>query len=365
MEEWTRQGKKVNLLASEEQTALMSPRYEFVPKERFRFQTRVVESNYEHLPQAVEDLRFTVQVYKVQERPQPADLTSIGLNLGYHFGFSATGFYNMELSNDYEPFRWSGGQSWIELPGLKASDDAILSLRLRRDVPANVAGTPIQVFFNDRLIGEPKLSPKFEVFAFPISNLLLKDRTRNEIRFSSSTYSPARLGMSDDIRELGFMVHSLKLQLLTPITPQHPYFLDFGAQSDEVDGKLTGFYPREAASFRWSGPAAQIVLDRPLAADPDLKISIRALKSSPNPSFKQFLNVSVNGKEVGQAELLDKWDEFRTYDFPIPKTAPRSTQTTVAIKVNPPWNPSGSDTYTDDWRTLGCAVDWLKITAAK
>jgi hypothetical protein len=268
----------------------------------------------------------------------------------------------MELSNDYEPFRWCE-RCWIEFPELKGSDDAILVVRLRRDVPENVAGTPMQEF-STTVIGGRNVS-QFEVFAFPISNLLLKDRTTNEIRFSSSTYSPARLGMSDDIRELGFMVHSLKLQLLTPITPQHPYFLDFGAQSDEVDGKLTGFYPREAASFRWSGPVAQIVLDRPLAADPDLKISIRALKSSPNPSFKQFLNVSVNGKEVGQAELLDKWNEFRHHDFPIPKTTPRSTQTTVAIKVNPPWNPSGSDTYTDDWRTLGCAVDWLKITAAK
>jgi hypothetical protein len=107
------------------------------------------------------------------------------------------------------------------------------------------------------------------------------------------------------------------------------------------------------------------VLDRPLAAEPDLKISIRTLKSSPNPSFRQFLSVSVNGKEIGRAELLDKWDEFRTYDFPIPKGVPRFPQTTVAIKVNPPWTPGRIDTYTDDWRTLGCALDWLKIVATK
>jgi hypothetical protein len=248
---------------------------------------------------------------------------------------------------------------------LKGTDDAVLALRLRRDWPENLAAMPIQIFLNDQLVGEPKLSAKFEVLTFPISNALLKGRTRNQIRFSCSTYSPAQLGLSDDVRELGFMIHSLKLQLRTPISSEHPYRLDFGAQSDEVDGKLTDFYPKESASFRWSGPVAQIVVDRPLAPGQDLKVSIRAMKSSPNPAFKQFLTVSVNARDVGQTELLDRWDEFKTYDFPISKTVPRSRQTVVAIKVNPPWTPGNGDTYTDDWRTLGCAVDWLNIAAMK
>jgi hypothetical protein len=365
MEEWMRQGKKVNLLAGEERTTLTSPKYEFIPKEPFRFQTRVVESSYEHLPQFMEDLRLTVQLYEVRQRREPADSTSIGLNLGYHFGFKAAGFYNMELSNDYEPFRWCGGQSSIELPGLEGKDDAVLALRLRRDVPENLAAVPIQIFLNDQLVGKPKLSPKFEVVTFPISSALLKNSARNQIRFSAGTYTPAQLGLSNDVRELGFMIHSLKLQLLTPISPEHPYRLDFGAQSDEVDGKLTDFYPKEPASFRWSGPVAQVVVDRSLAPGQDLKVSLRVMKSSPNPAFKQFLTVSVNGTDIGRAELLDRWDEFKTYDFSIPKTVPRSPQTIVAIKVNPPWTPASSDTYTDDWRTLGCAVDWLKIAAVK
>jgi len=365
MEEWTQKGKKVNLLASEERTALTSLKYKFVPKELFRFQTRVVESAYERLPQTIEDLRFAVQLYEVRERREPVDSTAIGLNLGYHFGFRATGFYNMELSNNYEPFRWCGGQSSIDLPGVAGKDDAILALRLRRDVPENLGAMPIRVFLNDQLVGEPKLSPKFQVVTFPISKALLKGRTSNQIRFSSSTYSPAQLGISDDVRELGFMIHSLKLQLLTPISPEHPYALDLGSQSDEVDAKLENFYPKEPASFRWSGPAAQVVVERPLALGPNLKTSIRALKSSPNPAFRQFLTVSVNGRDLGQVEMLDRWDEFRTYDFPIPKEAPRSPQTVIAIKVSPPWTPARGDTYTDDWRALGCALDWLKIEGMK
>ncbi len=362
MEEWNRQGKKVNLLASEERTALLSSRYEFVPIERFRFHTQIVESTYEHLPHSMEDLRFTVQLYRAKKRLQPADPTSISLNLGYHFGFSAAGFYNLELSNEYEPFRWAGERASIQLPRLKGRENAVLRMRLRREVPGKLAQEPIKIFLNHRLVGEPKLSRQFEVLEFPVANALFRGRDRNTIQFSSSTYNPARSGMSNDTRELGFMVHSLKLQLLAPVSSLHPYFLDVGAQSDEVDGKLIGFYAREPASFRWIEPVARVELARPLEPASELKLSLRALKASPIAGFKQFLSVSINGRIIGRTELVDHWDEFRTYDFSVPRAMPDSPKTVVELEVNPPWHPASSDIYTDDWRPLGCAVDWLKIS---
>jgi len=362
LNEWSREGKRVSILASEESTSLLSSKYQFVPAGRFRFQTQVVESTYERLPQSMEDLRFAVQLYSLQERTRPADPTAISLNLGYHFGFRATGFYDLELSNEYEPFRWTAGRASVELPELKGSEDALLSMRLRREVPRILDEDPVNIFFKHRLVGEPRLSPRFEVVAFPIPNPLFHGRPKNIIEFSSSTYSPARSGVSDDVRELGFMVHSVKLQLLASVSSDHPYFLDFGAESDELDGNLIGFYPKEPASFRWSQPEAQVVLPRGLSAGSDLKISIRALKSSPDPSFKQSLNVAVNGKAIGRAELLDRWDTFRSYDFLIPREIPRSPQTVISLKVSSPWKPASGDVYSDDWRTLGCAVDWVRIS---
>jgi hypothetical protein len=86
------------------------------------------------------------------------------------------------------------------------------------------------------------------------------------------------------------------------------------------------------------------------------------LKASPIAGFRQFLNVSIKGRNIGRTELLDHWDEFKTYDFSIPKAIPFSPKTVVALEINPPWHPTSSDVYTDDWRPLGCAIDWLKIS---
>src|SRR5207247_6184385 len=127
----------------------------------------------------------------------------------------------------------------------------------------------------------------------------------------------------------------LKLQSLAPITAHHPYFLDFGAQSDLVDGQLTGFYGREPGSYRWTEPKAQVILPTQLAAEPDLKISLRAVKSCPDPNFKQFLTLSVNDVDIGKTELFGTWDEFKVYQFLIPKSARGRPNTVIKIRVVP------------------------------
>ncbi|PYV84811.1 MAG: hypothetical protein DMG05_23905 [Acidobacteria bacterium] len=362
MDEWTQQGKRVNLLASEEQTELHSRKYRFVPKERFRFHTRVVEQTYERMPQSMEDLRFTVQIYKLERNLQQDDSDSIAVNIGYNFGFMTSGFYATELSSDYEPFRWSGAKSTLELPRIEAAHDAVLLLRLRQDFPRGIIPAPVRIFFNERLIDESKPSSKFEVIKCAVPRSLLNLGGKNKIAFSSSTFCPARLG-GDDIRELGFMVHYIKLQSLTPITRYHPYSLDLGAESDVVDGQLTGFYGREPGSYRWTEPKAEVIVPRPLGPEPELEISLRAAKSSPDRNFKQFLTLSVNDVDVRETELLGTWDEFKVYHFRIPKSARGSPNTAIMVRAVPPWIPKSTDYYTDDWRTLGCAIDWLKIGA--
>ncbi|PYV40353.1 MAG: hypothetical protein DMG06_20515, partial [Acidobacteria bacterium] len=361
MDEWTQQGKRVNLLASEEHTELHSRKYRFVPRERFRFHTKVVEPTYERIPRSMEDLRFTVQIYNVQKVVEARDPTSISLNLGYHFGFKAAGFYDTELTTDYEPCRWSSNESSIELPGLDGSQGATLFLRLRRQAPESVALLPIRISFNGNPVGESKPSSRFEVTKYNIPRALLNGKEPNRIEFSCSTFNPARLGSSDDFRELGFMLHSVNLQSEAPINASLPYWLDFGNETDAVDGELRGFYAKEPVSYRWIEPAAQVLVSRPLAAEPGLEITLRAVKSCPDPNLRQFLVLSVNGVDVGKKELLDRWDDFRIYNFSIPKEVPRLPSTVIRIRVDPPWIPKSTDYYTDDWRALGCGIDWLRI----
>ena len=360
MDEWTGQGKRVFLLASEEQTDLRSTKYLFVPGERFLFRTQVVERVYEHIPEAMENLQFTVQIYQVVKRLQPEDPNSVTANIGYNFGTRTEGFYTTELSSEYEPFRWSNARSSIELPSLPASHDGLLLLRWRQVLPDGVPSMPVRVSLNGDPIGEAQPHLIFEVSQWRIPRPLLNREGKNVIQFSSNAYSPARQG-GEDIRELAFMLNYVKLQILAPITVSRPYAVDFGAGSDVLDAGLSGFYGRERNSYRWAGPTSQVTLPLPLAPDPAMEVSLGAMKASPDPNLKQFLALSLNGIQIGKQELVGGWGEFRTYHFAIPSGVPPSRNTVIKIAVTPHWTPGSTDYYTDDWRILGCAIDWLKI----
>jgi len=115
-------------------------------------------------------------------------------------------------------------------------------------------------------------------------------------------------------------------------------------------------------SYRWT--ASQAELGIPLSLDfrqgNEFEISLRAVKSCPDAHFRQFLALSLNDIDLGQTELLGAGNEFKTYHFPVPKKAGLLQRPVIKIRVTPAWNPKRAG-YSEDWRTLGCAIDWLKL----
>jgi hypothetical protein len=362
MDDWTSQGKRIRILSSEEQTELKSGKYSFVPRGRFEFNTKVVEQTYDHLPQSMEDLRFSVQSYELQRKAREKEPSSITFNMGDNFGFKTSGFYQTESNTDREIFRWSAGSSAIELSRINSSRDAILFLRLGQDLPQGVSSTPIKVFFNRQLIAEPRLSSEFQRMEWVIPRPLLNAGGKNELAFTSGTFSPARVMGSTDRRELGFMLDCIKLLSNAPMTDSHPYFVDLGAESDVIDCELRGFYGKEPESYRWTASQAELRIPLPLDLRQgyEFEISLRAVKSCPDAHFKQYLALSLNDIDLGQTELLGAGNAFKTYHFPVPKKTQFLQHPVIKIRVTPAWNPKRAG-YSDDWRTLGCAIDWLKL----
>jgi hypothetical protein len=362
MDSWTQQGKRIRILSSEEQTELQSGKYRFVFKARFEFNTKVVEQTYDHMPQSMDELRFSVQSYELQKKDREREPSQITFNMGDNFGFRTEGFYQTESNRDREIFRWSAGSSVIDLPRINSSLDATLFLRLGRDLPPGVSSTPIKISFNRQLIGEPRLSTEFQEISWLIPRSLLNVGGRNELAFTSDTFSPALATGNTDTRELGFMLDCVKLMSNAPITHSQPYFVDLGAESDAIDCELQGFYGKEPESYRWTASQAELRIPLPLdlRQENEFEISLRAVKSCPDAHFRQHLAISLNDIDLGQTELLGTGNEFGTYRFPVPKKAGLLQHPVIKIRVTPAWNPKRAG-YSNDWRTLGCAIDWLKL----
>jgi hypothetical protein len=358
VESWQQQGKRVHLLSSDEHTSVSGGRLQFLPRERFEFKTRVVEPAYERLPATMMDLKYGVQIYEVQPVASVQPGTAVTLNMDFNFGFPTRGFHSVETSADGEAFRWTSGAASVELPALEAANDGVLSLSLAQDLPPG-APSSTRIHFSGHLVAERRLSQRFEVFRWPIPKTWLNQNGKNTISFDSTIHSSEPGRSSNDLRTLGLMVDGVKLETLTPISATHPWLLDLGSEQDILDATLGGFFSRDRDSYRWTEARAQVELIAPLDRTRPLRLVIRAVKSSPDASLRQWMSVSVDGREVGRTELVGTGVEFREYPFTL-QPGTNSQQPVIQIAVQPTWNPAKAGGSVDS-RTLGCAIDWIRI----
>ncbi|MEW5975504.1 MAG: hypothetical protein AB1898_06825 [Acidobacteriota bacterium] len=355
IKEWTAAGQKVQLVAFEENTALRIRSFDFVPAERFEVQLPIVEPTYESLPHRLTHIRFPVHVYEVQPRTEPE--VSMTAQLG--FGVRTEGFFPAEFNTDGEAYRWSREQAKVELPTVADSQDALLTLRLGRDIQGPLPDSRVRIAFNHVPLAEHDLTSRLEVASFRVPQSLLNREGLNRIEFSCRTFSPANGGGLEDTRSLGFMLAGLKLRSLQAVSTDNPFQIDLGSETDLLDAHLEGFFGREQGGYRWTAGTARLQLWTPLSGEP-LQISLRAVKSCPDPSIRQFLAVNLGDVPLGRAELTGTGDRFEVVTFDIPSTRLSHHPSVLSLTVDPPWNPSQAG-LSKDSRTLGCGIDWIRI----
>jgi hypothetical protein len=278
--------------------------------------------------------------------------------MDFNFGFPTRGFHAVETTADGEAFRWTSGPASLELPELPAANEGVLSLSLAQDLPPKLASAA-RIHFNGHLVAERRLPRRLEVVRWLIPEGWLNLNGKNIVAFDSATHSPAENGPSDDRRQLGLMVDGVKLETLTPISATHPFLLKVGGEQDTLDADLSGFFSRDRDSYRWTEAQAEVKLTVPLDTTRPLRLVVRAVKSCPDASFRQWISVSVGGRAAGRTELLGTGMEFREYPFTLQPGA-NSRRPVIQIAVQPAWNPAQAGGSADS-RTLGCAIDWIRI----
>jgi hypothetical protein len=308
------------------------------------------------------DLQFHLQVYEVQLGEALPPAREVTLNMDFSFGHATRGFHAVETTADLEAFRWTSGLASAKLPALRAQSDARLTLRVAQKLPAGAPRLPVRILFNRQQVIERTLSEKFEVVRclIPKANLNNSHTGENGITFESASYIPADTAESDDQRQLGFMLEGLRLESLSPISTRDPFIFDVGGEADLLQAGLSGFYERDRDSYRWSAPVVEVHLRAPLDLSGGLRLSLRAVKSSPDPAFRQWLTVELGGHFVGKTELVGTGTEFKVYEFPLLGKLASTNQPILRLSVAPAWNPKQRGDSVDT-RTLGCAVDWIRI----
>lgn len=356
--EYLSANKKVFLISCDEWTSLDSPNYLFEPTERFHFTTRLVESTYRRLPETMQSVHYSLQLYEVKHRPQVDSKPYEAFNRHSSFGYASNGFYQPEIGSDGNIFRWSRGDASVEMPEIDTTYPAILIARLARPHTGAAIESPVRVVFNGHDLGSLQLSPKFDDFKIPIAHSQLAKGERNLVEIRSQSFNPSAQQYGADTRDLGFMLDCIKLQSLVPMGGTPVYQVEFGAECEGIE--RNDFFPAEADGYSWTGLAPSLVWPVPLNPGDDYQLVIRTVKSSPDPKFRQFLTTWVNDVRLDTKELIGVGDQFQDYVFPILPGVIDDRPITIRFQVRPVWNPSLAGA-SQDYRNLGCAVQWIRI----
>ena len=219
---------------------------------------------------------------------------------------------------------------------------------------------PVEINLNDCFVGSIYLVPTLKTYKMIFPGSCLAQNTRNQLHFRSDKFNPSEERGLEDTRGLGFMLNCAKIQTLEPVGVANPYYLDIGAECAEVNG----FHEKENEQYRWTGESANLMLPMPLKSNQKHRLGLRAVKSSPNPRFRQFLTIRMNNMDLGRKELIGTGDNFEEYWFDIPQEAVRKKSPVFSLHINPIWNPSLIG-ISPDYRNLGCAIDWIRIESDK
>ena len=356
--EFLAEDRRVFLISCEEQTSLDSSKYFFDPRERFYFVSDLVERTFERLPETMQEVHYSLQIYEVKPRAQGGSKTYQALNSHSNFGYASEGFHQAEIGEDGNAYRWSQGDASVELPEIDGSYPAVLIARLARPDMGAATETPVRIRLNGQDLGAVQLSPRFKDHKIPIGRSQLARGERNRVEFLSNSFSSSALRGWADTRDLGFMLDCIKVQSLVPMGGTRAHQVDFGAECDGT--QWTDFYPTEADGYSWAGIAPSLVWPVPLDPGQNYRLVIRTVKSNPDPEFRQFLTVWVNEVKLDTQELIGVGDQFRNYAFAISPGALDRQTPTIRIRVRPTWNPSLAGVSLD-YRNLGSAVQWIRI----
>ena len=358
--EFMAEGKRVFVVACEEQTSLLSSKYVFEPKERFYFSSQVVEQTYERLPKGMAGVHYRLQIYEVQPRPQGSSKPFSALNADSGFGYATTGFYGAESEAGGNTYRWSRGDASVELPEIDASQPAVLIARLARPSVGAATRTPIRVLLNGHDLGPIQLSRRFKDYNLPIAQSQLARGKSNLVEFLSDSFNPAASQAGADKRNLGFMLDCVRLKALMPVTGSNLYQVGFNFDTECSGIQVNDFYPPEGTGLSWTGLSPSLTFPMLIDTRQTYQVVLRAVKSNPDPEYRQFLTVWVNEVELETKEMIGTGDQFREYSFAIPPEALNSQPVMIRFQVRPTWNPSLAG-ESSDIRNLGCALQWIRI----
>lgn len=168
---------------------------------------------WNEFPKAARTKDLGYSIYRLE----PADRShAIGfsVDVGYFDDANVVRFFAREVSEG-RSFRWTMGQSFVAVTGLKGDEREVEFVMHDGGRPAAAPPAIVDVFFNDTPLGRISVGFGFQSYRLAIPTALIHAAAQSDypaqLRLVSSVWSPRDFGGGSDTRELGVMMDRVEI----------------------------------------------------------------------------------------------------------------------------------------------------------
>lgn len=280
------------------------------------------------------------------------------------------GWHAAEINAAGQMYQWTRAPQFSITVPLPADADASIRFRIVASAAPDVLDSLALAVNGDpvALTRQPEDSGALLFSGLIPQASLAKNPGSTRLAFSTTrVVSPLALGAGEDSRPLGVAFNWLQIEPAP--SPASLLIIEF--DGDERAPLLeTGWHAPETSpdglTFRWTGGERAIISAR-LAADRDLRIRLRALYAAA-PDILDSLTLWVNGDQIALVRAQENSGAVLISGL-IPKESLARSAGLARLEVrtarvaSPQLHSRGSGTP-DDRRSLGVALDWLRIEPA-
>ena len=313
---WVSKGRRVRYLTTRDMPIARD--LHFVPMLELRFSSSCLEQTLREYPSRLIPREATVRIYGIELPGGPERGGGTVLHPGrYSFGLYG-GFGRSETVIELlDDFRWSRGDASVDLGAVPAGTDRAIAIRLAAPRPKRRWDTEVDLTLGGAALGTVLLraGDGFVERRLPIPVTVLSGGVgkRSLLGLSCPTWNPAKLGVSEDGRDLGVMVDWIKVQKGSKVIRT----VDVGAD----ESGSAGFHAAEqhtagrkvVRAVRALWPPAAMAVPSP----PDDTAQCVGLTIGPRTSegAGRLMALDLAGTEIGRIQLEAG---LRDYEVAVP-----------------------------------------------
>jgi 4-amino-4-deoxy-L-arabinose transferase-like glycosyltransferase len=177
------------------------------PLGMFPVTLRMLMNTFYDYPSVIQTVYYGIEIYEVvDQRPSMSGLIDIG---GMDTLFIREGFYDKEYLPGSPTMRWTASEALLDIP-LTPGTPITVEVRAMIYRPAGVPPADVVVILDGEEIGRFTPDEIWRTFVF--RGRVQSPNGMSQLRFKTSTFNPARLNISGDQRDLGFLIDWINIK---------------------------------------------------------------------------------------------------------------------------------------------------------